>query len=84
MKFKNETEDGQQLRSVIGKRYQWDSVKPGDTVDVPKEVGLKYGWTPVAALSKNTTVGKDTTETEAEESSIGTVKVETKQKKKKK
>jgi len=75
MKFINKSNKNVEVR--IGKRfdYSWITVKPGKTIDLPKEKGMRYEFEKVL---ENKSKPKVT------EGKIGKTKVETKQISKKK
>ena len=63
MKFINEGKPTQVRESDGPRRYKWKLLKTGETMDLPKKVGLRYGFKKMKATEGN----------------IGDVKVETKQ-----
>ena len=63
MKFINEGQPTQVRESDGPRRYKWKLLKTGETMNLPKKVGLRYGFKKMKATEGN----------------IGDVKVETKQ-----
>jgi len=64
MKFENNLED-RKVRQPNKEGYIWKTVKTGESIELPKELGLSYGFEPV---DKKVTEGK-----------VSDKKVETKQ-----
>jgi len=68
MKFINKGK-GVQVRQPDGLgRFKWEDVKTGETIELPEDVGLRYGFEKVTESIQKVTEGK-----------IGKTKVETKQ-----
>ena len=68
MKFINKGKGVQVRQSDGDGRFKWENVKTGETIDLPEDVGLRYGFEKVTESIQKVTEGK-----------IGKIKVETKQ-----
>jgi len=68
MKFINKGKGVQVRQSDGDGRFKWENVKTGETIELPEDVGLRYGFEKVTESIQKVTEGK-----------IGKIKVETKQ-----